>query len=147
MTRSIALRTAKAKRHSYKWTAQTLRGLVRIGKAIGQADTTLEEVLQACILHSLLMAEEEPALFKEFAEVINPKNHIFVKPAREGVAVYKSLHTQAFFAARRVDAQSRHCKRPACQRRVSSLRTTRENQGENRWQLHLIPVGIAWAIR
>ena len=58
--------------------------LARVGKAIGQADTSLEEVLQACILHSLLMAEEEPADFKEFAEVVNPMNHIFVKPAPRG---------------------------------------------------------------
>ena len=73
-----------------------LARLVRIGKAIGQADTSLEEVLQACLLHSLLMAEEEPALFKEFAEVINPKNHIFVKPAREGAAVYNPFTRKHF---------------------------------------------------
>ena len=75
---------------------EDLARLVRIAKAIGQADTTLEEVLQACLLHSLLMAEEEPALFKEFAEVINPKNHIFVKPAREGVAVYNPFTSKHF---------------------------------------------------
>ena len=120
-----------------------LARLVRIGKAIGQADTTLEEVLQACILHSLLMAEEEPALFKEFAKIFSPKNHIFVKPAREGIAVYNPFTMQALFALQgEQDAQNSHHRRPACQRRVSGLRTIRENQGENRWQLHLIPVGI-----
>ena len=30
---------------------EDLARLVRIGKAIGQADTTLEEVLQACIMY------------------------------------------------------------------------------------------------
>ena len=91
-----SLADGEGKKALLQVSGEDLARLVRIGKAIGQADTTLEEVLQACLLHSLLMAEEEPALFKEFAEVINPKNHIFVKPAREGAAVYNPFTSKPF---------------------------------------------------
>ena len=44
----------------------------------------------------LTLALKHPADFKEFAEVINPKKHIFVKPAREGVAVYNPFTSKHF---------------------------------------------------
>ena len=68
-------------------SGEDLARLVRIGKAIGQADTSLEGVMRACVMFSLLYAEEYPADFKKHAKIFPPKNLIFVKPAREGVAV------------------------------------------------------------
>ena len=91
-----SLADGEGKKALLQVSGEDLARLVRIGRAIGQADTSLEEVLQACILHSLLMAEEEPALFKEFAKIFSPKNHIFVKPAREGIAVYNPFTSKHF---------------------------------------------------
>ena len=75
---------------------EDLARLVRIGRAIGQADTSLEEVMRTCVMFSLLYAEEYPSSFKEHAKIFSPKNHIFVKPAREGAAVYNCFSNAAF---------------------------------------------------
>ena len=77
-------------------SGEDLVRLVRIGKAIGQADTSLEEVMRVCVMFSLLYAEEYPADFKKHAKIFSPKNHIFVKPAREGVAVYNPFTSKHF---------------------------------------------------
>ena len=77
-------------------SGEDLARLVRIGKAIGQADTSLEEVMRVCVMFSLLYAEEYPPDFKKHAKIFSPKNHIFVKPAREGAAVYNCFSNAAF---------------------------------------------------
>ena len=61
-----SLADGEGKKALLQVSGEDLARLVRIGRAIGQADTSLEEVLRACILHSLLMADVKKQMLCDF---------------------------------------------------------------------------------
>ena len=126
---------------------EDLARLVRIGKAAGQADTSLEGVMRACVMFSLLYAEEYPADFKKHAKIFSPKNHIFVKPAREGVAVYNPFTSKHFLLQGEQVPRTATIADLLAKGELVACEPPDKTKEKTDGNCNLIPVGIAWAIR